>query len=705
MTFPEYAKLYDAHYYAHGCGRPYQRDQEWLNFFDSVAKQIVHRIQPRTALDAGCAMGFLVERLRHHGVEAFGVDISEYAIQQVHPDIQPYCWVGSITDPFPQKYDLIISIEILEHLPPSEADAAIENLCAHSDDILFSSTPIDYKEPTHMNVQPPDYWAEAFARQSFFRDMDFDASFLTYWAVRFRRASMPIPRLVKSYERRMWHLTQENQGRLETNTEQRDQLAQQELALKTKAHEAEIAKQEAEIAKQEAEIAKQTAQLLTRQAKAWQELQTTIGWTVLQSLQHLRARLAPPSSRRERMLVSTFDQIRTLKESGISGLFKKTLRSREAASLYTFDASQNTLRLIDTGITIAPLQVALYTTDTWSSACAVLRLVGPARYPTAGLRVLQGVKWGKPPSLTLPDEADAIVIQRDFPRHLALYQTVTDWARAQSKPIIYELDDLLLELPDGHPEKEYFDTVGDVMHQAITEADAVIVSTISLAEYVRAYNPNTWLLPNYLDDASWALRSKPPSKTSGPIVIGYMGGATQTHLPDLQMVLPALKRLREQYAHKVLLRFWGTFPPELKGTPQVEFIEETFPDYETFGRYFSKQDVDIVIAPLKDNLFNRCKSGIKFLEYSALGVPGIYSRIAPYEGVVVHGKNGFLASSSQEWEMYLRTLIGDRKLRLTLGKAAQSTVQRLLMSDHAHEWGTVYRAALAAATDCVGGSS
>ncbi len=83
-------EVYDAYYYAHGCGRPYQRDAEWMAFFGTIADRIVEETAPRSALDAGCAMGFLVEQLRARDVEAFGIDISEYAISQAHPDVQPF---------------------------------------------------------------------------------------------------------------------------------------------------------------------------------------------------------------------------------------------------------------------------------------------------------------------------------------------------------------------------------------------------------------------------------------------------------------------------------------------------------------------------------------------------------------------------------------------------------------------------------------
>jgi SAM-dependent methyltransferase len=261
---PEQSNLFDAHYYATGCGRPYQRDEAWLDFFRTIARRIVQEIRPRTALDAGCALGLLVEGLRLEGVEADGVDISEYAIQTSHPDVKPYLRLGSIADPFPQKYHLIISIEVLEHMPPREAERAIENICASTEDVLFSSTPFDYKEATHFNVQPPEYWADRFAMQGFFRDVDFDASFITPWAVRFRRKNEPVHRIVRDYERKYWLLGKEN-------SDLRSQ------------------------------VTEMTGQLQSWDAR-FADLEKNATWRMLQKLQAWRKRLAPEGSRRERWL-------------------------------------------------------------------------------------------------------------------------------------------------------------------------------------------------------------------------------------------------------------------------------------------------------------------------------------------------------------------------------------------------------------------
>jgi hypothetical protein len=226
---------FNEYYYRHCCGQPYERNETWLRFFGLVADRIVADINPRQVLDAGCAMGLLVETLRDRGVDARGVDLSSFAIASVSEALRPFCAQGSIAEPFGRRFDLIVCIEVLEHMPADEADRAIANFAAHTDDVLFSSTPFDYREPTHINVRMPEDWAEAFARHGFYRDVDFDASFITKWAVRFTRRSVAAPRLVRDYERRFWQAraaehdaraySLELQQRLDAVERERDRLA------------------------------------------------------------------------------------------------------------------------------------------------------------------------------------------------------------------------------------------------------------------------------------------------------------------------------------------------------------------------------------------------------------------------------------------------------------------------------------------------
>ena len=101
--------------------------------------------------------------------------------------------IGSITDPFSKHYDLITCFEVVEHMPSHDADRAIANLCAFTDEVILTSTPMHYRDPTHTNIHPQEYWTERFARHGFIRDVDYDGAYIAPWAARYRRSSAPIP--------------------------------------------------------------------------------------------------------------------------------------------------------------------------------------------------------------------------------------------------------------------------------------------------------------------------------------------------------------------------------------------------------------------------------------------------------------------------------------------------------------------------------
>ena len=303
--------MFDRYYYANNCGRPYERTQEWLDFFDGVAKRLIEDFQPRTVLDAGCAWGFLVERLRARGVEAYGIDISEYAISQVHPDIRPFCWVGSITEPFPQTYDLIISIEVLEHMQPVDSERAVENFSKHTDQVVFSSSPFDYKEATHFNVLQPYEWARLFARYGLFRDIDYDmAAFLTPWAAHYRRIpGNPAQPLVQAYERKLLNLQNEvkelrssvleHHNKLQECNRRIEAVLQESPAMPMQQIAQDLAYQQLQEKVKDYEAVKAKADALEQH---WLDVQRGRGWKMLQMVQLMRIRLFPLGSLREKIL-------------------------------------------------------------------------------------------------------------------------------------------------------------------------------------------------------------------------------------------------------------------------------------------------------------------------------------------------------------------------------------------------------------------
>ena len=83
MDKEELYKSYNAYYYTQCVpdGAPYERNQQWLQFFDSVADHIAQEIQPKTVLDTGCALGFLVEGLRLGRIIRLAFIQSTYSVE------------------------------------------------------------------------------------------------------------------------------------------------------------------------------------------------------------------------------------------------------------------------------------------------------------------------------------------------------------------------------------------------------------------------------------------------------------------------------------------------------------------------------------------------------------------------------------------------------------------------------------------------
>ena len=106
------------------------------------------------------------------------------------------------------------------------------------------------------------------------------------------------------------------------------------------------------------------------------------------------------------------------------------------------------------------LVFAVYTSDRWEHVCPVIRVQGPMEL--AGFELIQGSAWEDGRFIVSPEyvsQADIVLIQRDFPSHGKQYDEVVAQARAQNKLIVYELDDLLPELPEEHP-----DVIKDAAH-------------------------------------------------------------------------------------------------------------------------------------------------------------------------------------------------------------------------------------------------
>ena len=81
------------------------------------ASSIINNISFNTVLDYGCAKGFMVHALRLLGKEAYGVDVSDYAVKNCHPRVKEYLTVVETAEDIKGGWDLIIAKDVLEHIP------------------------------------------------------------------------------------------------------------------------------------------------------------------------------------------------------------------------------------------------------------------------------------------------------------------------------------------------------------------------------------------------------------------------------------------------------------------------------------------------------------------------------------------------------------------------------------------------------------
>lgn len=328
---------------------------------------------------------------------------------------------------------------------------------------------------------------------------------------------------------------------------------------------------------------------------------------------------------------------------------------------------------------------AVYTYERIIASLEAYRLFNPIL--RAKMQINRGLVDGEFSTAPIKD-SDVVVFQREFPANLSNYLAVISQAANLGKPVVMDMDDDLLGLPIHHPDRvklNYAKAQIPIL-TAMLQATALTVTTPYLADLLRKYNSNIFVLPNFLDDSLWQFNAPQVEPVGDKIRIFYMG--TVTHVPDLEMLKPAFRELAMKYPGRLEFVFYGAnlnFEEDIPATI-TNCQSETFV-YADYVKIALSQKANIAIAPLEDIPYNHCKSSIKFFEYTATGLPGVYSRVTPYTSVVEEGVNGFTAASIDEWIDALSQLIENPRLRESIALAAQDTVRRdWLLSDHAHLW-------------------
>ena len=205
------------------------------------------------------------------------------------------------------------------------------------------------------------------------------------------------------------------------------------------------------------------------------------------------------------------------------------------------------------------------------------------------------------------------------------------------------------------------------------EADAVTVSTQQLARIASQYAKRIATIPNVVDmrfHANVVAREKEP-RHRGDIRIYWGGGLN--HYDDLLVVKDAILSVTAEHANVKLV--FSNFIPDwaINALPANRVFMVPMADYQVYPQLLKWLCIDIGIAPLVDNPFNRCKSHIKWLDYSMADIAGVYSDCPAYS-TVRDGATGLKCRTTDEWVAALKSLIADRDYRKHISSGAKAKV-------------------------------
>ena len=151
-------------------------------------REIVGKYNPKRLLDVGCAYGFFVAQFRMWGIDAYGIDISPYAIKMgsqmnfyagkfneskknIDQNKDPYVTInGYIFEadaqqiPFPDNFfDLLVSWDVLEHIPEENIPKVAKELNRLSTRQYHSIATKVFnwdKDKSHVTIKPLSWWKQ-----------------------------------------------------------------------------------------------------------------------------------------------------------------------------------------------------------------------------------------------------------------------------------------------------------------------------------------------------------------------------------------------------------------------------------------------------------------------------------------------------------------------------------------------------------------
>jgi len=136
--------------------------------------QAIDLKEDQSILEIGCSKGYMVKGLRLLGFDAYGIDVSEYAIEHVDAEVRNFCKLTNEDTPVPfkQHFDWVVTKDTLEHVPTEGLHSIMKNYTDRCDKmyhvIPLGETEGKFRIPeyhldaSHIQIHHEDWWVDLF---------------------------------------------------------------------------------------------------------------------------------------------------------------------------------------------------------------------------------------------------------------------------------------------------------------------------------------------------------------------------------------------------------------------------------------------------------------------------------------------------------------------------------------------------------------
>lgn len=258
-------------------------------------------------------------------------------------------------------------------------------------------------------------------------------------------------------------------------------------------------------------------------------------------------------------------------------------------------------------------------------------------------------------------------------------------AKKAKRKVVEFIDDNLLELKDYHIRRPIQE---NALKMALSSSDLIMSYNKELCCKLCKQYQNT---KGIVIDSAVAEEEICVSSLEEKDIIDvayYVSGGGTEHFERL--IFPIMEELYVRYGKRVHWTFF-TVHPDLSQSPYKDCVTYLpSMSLEEFRKTLSERGFSIGIAPLLEDEFTKGKYVNKFFEFSRAGIPGIYSKVKPYDGFITDGEDGILCENSKEgWIFGFERLI-EHNIRHSIVKKSQEelrtrfsqeTIEKKLLKD------------------------